>query len=374
MTITLDRHEVIAHRIAAQQLDREPDSQDPAAPSVLDLGVQETGGDAASWALANRGARIASPAALHTSDDLAVAWTLRGAPHVYRRADLPDVQVAVSPWSDADAAKRIFDANKPLKDAGIGALSALTEVATQMRSLVVKPMVKGEMSTGLTDLLPAEYVRFCVPCQATHPYEQPFRLSALHAGLELEPGTSPPILRRVPGWPRRRPGPAADPGAAPPHLQPIRACLSLLGPTTPRDVAGFLDMPLAVVKAHWPDDATEVTVEGRPAWTLDPLLPRTTSDIVRLLGPFDLLLQARDRDLLVPDPGQHKILWPTLGRPGAILVSTDVIGTWRPKATGKKLSVRLELWDEQAKTVRGRIEEQAERLAGHRGLSFAGFI
>ena len=165
MTVTLDRHEVIAHRIAAQQLDREPDSQDPAAPSVLDLGVQETGGDAASWALANRGARIASPPVLHTADDLAVAWTLRGAPHVYRRADLPDVQVAVSPWSDADAAKRVFDANKPLKDAGIGALSALTEVATQMRSLVVKPMVKGEMSTGLTDLLPAEYVRFCVPCQ-----------------------------------------------------------------------------------------------------------------------------------------------------------------------------------------------------------------
>lgn len=144
----------------------------------------------------------------------------------------------------------------------------------------------------------------------------PFRLAALHAGLELEPGTSPPVLRPVPNWPDRAPGPAADPNLAPAHLQPIRGCLRLLGPTTPADVAGYLDAPVGEIKKHWPENAVEVAVDGRSAWTLDPDLGRS-EDVVRLLGPFDLLLQGRDRRHLVPDAHRHKELWPTLGRPGA---------------------------------------------------------
>ena len=101
-----------------------------------------------------------------------------------------------------------------------------------------------------------------MPCQAIHAWEVPFRISALYAGLELEPGTSPPVLRRVAGWPRRAPGPAEDPMAAPEHLQPIRNYLRFLGPASPQDVATFLDSPVAEVKAHWPDDAVEVTGRG----------------------------------------------------------------------------------------------------------------
>ena len=48
-----------------------------------------------------------------------LAWTLRGAPHAYRRSEAAAVAAAVAPWSEADAAKRIFDASKPLRDAGI---------------------------------------------------------------------------------------------------------------------------------------------------------------------------------------------------------------------------------------------------------------
>ena len=144
---------------------------------------------------------VASAGELESCPDVALAWTLRSAPHFYRREDLPDVLAATSPFSDQDAAKRVIGADKPLKEAGIRTLDGLTEVATQMRAVVTRPMVKGEVSTALTARLGPPYLRYCGSCGATHSWEEPFRLSALYAGLELEPGTSPP-------------GPAADPGLA----------------------------------------------------------------------------------------------------------------------------------------------------------------
>ena len=98
---------------------------------------------------------------------------------------------------------------------------------------------------------------FCRPCDATHLYEMPFRLAALRAGLELQPGTSPPVLQRIPGS-RRRP-PRATGSTS------IRAYLRLLGPATPKHVADYLDAPVKDVKARWPDDVVEVTVDGRGA-------------------------------------------------------------------------------------------------------------
>jgi hypothetical protein len=95
-------------------------------------------------------------------------------------------------------------------------------------------------------------------------------------------------------------------------------------------------------------------------------------DLVRLLGPFDLLLQGRDRDVLVPEPARRKALWPVLGRPGAVLVGTDVVGTWRPRASGRRLAVRLDLWRPLGRRVRLLVQQEAERLAAHRGVELSG--
>ena len=92
-------------------------------------------------------------AELEGSTDVALVWTLRAAPHYYRRTDLPEVLVATSPLSDRDAAKRVIGADKPLKEAGIPTLAGLTEVATQMRQVVTRPLVKGDVSTQLTGAL-----------------------------------------------------------------------------------------------------------------------------------------------------------------------------------------------------------------------------
>jgi hypothetical protein len=342
-------------------LQRAPDAD------VLDIGVQDTGSDGALWALVNRGVDI--QAGNHRHNDLIWAWTLRGAPHVYRRADIAAVAAATAPYSSADAAKRIFDAVRPLRAAGIDPGDALDKIAGHMREIVAQPTAKGEVSKELTARLDAPYLRDCRPCGAVHAYEQPFRLAALRAGLELQPGTSPPVLQAIPGWR----GPAAE---VPARLDVVRAYLRLLGPATPKHVAGYLDAPVSEVKAHWPTDVEAVDVDDERRWLLSADVARLRSAIlatsaVRLLGPFDLFLQARDREVLVPDAAHRKLLWPVLGRPGAVGCGGQIVGAWRPRTTAGKLRLAVQMW---GVVPERELAEQAERLAAHRRVSFAGVI
>ena len=357
MQVTRDA--VLRHRVHVQQLDGSGPGDDA---SILDLGAQDSGQDGAAWALALRGCAI-------PVEDLVLAWTLRGAPHAYRRAEIAAVAAAVAPLSEADAAKRVFDASKPLKEAGIPVLDALDRVASEMRDVVTGPTVKGDLSSALTGRLDAPYLRWCRPCQATHSYEQTFRLSALRAGLELEPGTSPPVLHRIPGWR----GPAST---VPAHLDPVRAVLRLLGPSSPQQVAAYVDAPVKEIRAHWPEDVEPVEVDGTRLDALadDVAALRDPAPVtgVRLLGPFDLFLQGRDRALVVPDQAARTDLWRVLGRPGGVLVGHELVGSWRPRSAGRKLRIALTMWS--GDDVPAGVAEQGERLAAHRGQAFEGFV
>lgn len=397
--IIANRSQILAYRFRVQGLGNDAGTVAAADIPVLDYGVQDTGTDGARWALVNRGADPRMPL---DAPDVALAWTLRGAPHLYRRLDLPQVALAVRPFSAADAGKRIFDAAKPLKAAGIDPLAALDEVAVEERKIVDAPTVKGDLSGRLAEVMGDPYLRFCRPCNARHLYEMPFRLAALQAGLELEPGTSPPVLRRIPDWPDT---PRAELAA---RLDVIRNYLHFHGPATPKQVAGFLDAALADIKARWPADAVEVEVDDQTRWILADdvaALEGATSagagsdgglgsdgggagsgsgggvgpgesdggsaGPVRLLGPYDPYLQTRDRELLLPDPAQRKALWPVLGRPGAVLAGGDIVGTWRPRMAGKKLTFRTEDFGSVTTEVRTAVEHQAELLATFRGVTLA---
>jgi hypothetical protein len=362
----IEGHQVRHYRVHAQQLDREQGTV--ADTAVLDIGAQDTGPDGALWALEVRGVETAGlGAAAEHHDDLVWLWTLRGAPHCYRRADAAQIAAAVAPWSEADAAKRIFDASRPLKAAGVPVLDALAALTDQMRTIVKEPMVKGEMSSRLHEAMPEHYQRYCKVCDAVHLYEMPFRLSAVRAGLELVPDTSPPVLRPMPGF-----------AVAPDHddrLDPVRAYLHLLGPATHKQVAKYVDAPVREVKAHWPEDAVEVRVDGEARWMLDAdveALQGAEASGTRLLGPYDLFLQGRDRATLVGDPAKVKALWPVLGRPGAVLIDGEIAGLWRPRKSGKKFNVAVEPWRDFAPAERTLVEAEAEKLAAFRGTALSG--
>ena len=376
-TLTVGADAVRRFRFRRHQLDCDPaDGGKGGDVALLDYGVQHTGPDGAAWALSIRGA-------IPPVEDLVYAWTIRGAPHAYRRMDVAAIAVATAPLSEIDAGKRIFDANKPLKAAGIPALEALRVIAGHQRKIVRAPTVKGDVSSRLTELVDEPYLRSCRPCNAVHIYENPFRMAALQGGLELEPGTSPPVLHRIKGLKPPMYGCLGD--KAEPRFDVVRNYLRFYGPARIRDAAEFLDAPQADVGRAWPSDAVEVRIKGEAASSARAqrrfLLPEDARTLtgdapaaktLRLLGPYDPYLQLRDRTVLVSDEKRRKALWPVIGRPGAVVANGDILALWRPRTSGQRLRLAIEPWTRFTKPLRAALEDQAERLAAHRGVALAG--
>ncbi|MDQ2796689.1 MAG: winged helix DNA-binding domain-containing protein [Actinomycetota bacterium] len=365
----LTREQVIAYRVAAQGLHREASAVGELG--VLDLGVQEAMGHPASVIFAARldDAAAAAPDAVEVGPghDLALAWTMRGAPHVHRRADLDRIAKVLWPLSEADATARLNETGPSIAKKGVAALEQFRIAVTELRASVPAPTAKGAVSTEVSKRIPAAMLRECRPCGTSHISDSAMRAAAPAAGLELEPGTSPPVLLRRRG--------AKQPTKADPKAVALFALdyLRFLGPAGDAEFAGFLEARRADIKGIWPADLAEVSVDGRTAWlaseNLDALQDAREPAIVRLLGPFDPYLQARDRTLIVPDKAVHKALWPVLGRPGAVFVEGEIAGTWRTKASGRKLAITVEAFGPLSKSSWTAIDDEATRVAVVRGCS-----
>ncbi len=91
--------------------------------------------------------------------------------------------------------------------------------------------------------------------------------------------------------------------------------------------------------------------------------------MVRLLSPFDPYLQARDRTLIVPDTSVHKALWPVLGRPGVLFVDGEVVGMWRTRTSGTKVTITVESFGAVRPAVWKQVDGEAERVAAARGAT-----
>jgi hypothetical protein len=123
------------------------------------------------------------------------------------------------------------------------------------------------------------------------------------------------------------------------------------------------------VKDVWPDDLVALSKRAwLPADRVEAFENPPEPEVVRLLPPLDPYLNARDRDLLVPDKAHQKEVWRILGRRGALLVDGEILGTWQAKATGDRLDVKVSPFVPLDADM---FAEEATRLATARGLGSA---
>jgi hypothetical protein len=314
----------MAYRVAALGL-AERGKARPGALPVLDLGVQEYTPGSTRVALAAR-----TDAGLD-DDRLIVVWAARGAPHLHRQADLAFLMGALWPVSDADAAARIKSGQIP--DGVKLGISAFTATARAFREVVTESLPRGVVSAEVSARVPRELTYECRSCQARHIAGNVWQHSGLAGAVEVEARGKDATLGPIPWLPVP---PVQNFGIG----DLIRTYLRLLGPATPIEVAKYLGSTGAELKKVWPEGLAEVDVDGRKTWlpaaAVENLKAAEAVPGVRLLPPMDALVQARDRDLLVPDKKQQKEVWRTLGNPGVLLVDGDIAGTWRGKLVGRK--------------------------------------
>ncbi|WP_036528722.1 winged helix DNA-binding domain-containing protein [Nocardia sp. CNY236] len=354
--LTADRAQVIAYRILAQQMDRPV--VEPSRLAVLELGVQDTPYGTARQALAVRAGRVVD------DESLRLAWSLRGAPHLHRAADLPALAEALWPLSEADATIRI--SNPQIKAGAKLGIAAFTQTAAAFRKVVTGPMRKGEVSAAVSARIDQSLTYDCRSCQARHVSGGLFQQAGLAGGVGVRVDGSATVIE-----PLNPPVPPASVAVGTSRL--IADYLRLLGPAGPAEVAKFLGTTQKHLRPIWPDDLVEVHVDGERTWLtsdrVDQFQNAAMPDLTRLLPPSDPYLQARDRALIVPDKARQAQVWKILGSPGAVLSGGEVVGVWRARMAGKRLAVTVTEFERLPATAKAEMTAEAELLRAVRGAA-----
>ncbi len=358
--MTVERAQVMAYRVAALGLAERVTAR-PGDLPLLDLGVQEYTPGSVQVALAAR------TSAELTDDRLLMVWATRGAPHLHRRKDLRRLAKALWPFSDADATARIQSQQIP-EGMKLG-IAAFTATAEAMRKVVTKSMPRGEVSTEVSKLVPRSLTYDCRSCQARHIAGNVWQHSGLPGGVQVESRGKDATLGPIKDWPGV---PTKSEGIE----DLIRLYLKMLGPATPVEVAKYFGSSTAEIKKVWPDDLAEVRVDGRKAWlpsgSLKDLSSARAVPGVRLVPAMDALLQARDRDVLVPDRARQKEVWKMLGNPGVVLVNGEISGVWRAKMSGRKrIDLTVTPFESMTAKVRKAVDAEAAQVARARGADDA---
>lgn len=157
-----------------------------------------------------------------------------------------------------------------------------------------------------------------------------------------------------------------------------RKFLHCYAPARPEWLARWLGCGPAQAARLWgaAGELAPVEFAGRQAWALAEDLPGLLSppepeDPLLLLSGHDPYLDQRDRATLTGDKARQRLLWPTVGQPGAVLWEGEAAGLWRAVKKGRRLEIRFTLWQQLPRPA---LEEKARAWAEFEGLEpvFAG--
>lgn len=92
---------------------------------------------------------------------------------------------------------------------------------------------------------------------------------------------------------------------------------------------------------------------------------------LRLLAPYDPITEIADRELIVPDPGDRKLVWRAATNPGVLLRRGECAGVWRAQTVVRRLVVTVRPFGDLSAAEVDAAVADAEAMADLAGLAGA---
>jgi hypothetical protein len=345
--------QALAFRVAGHHLDRRVS----AAVAVAAIGLQEY---PPGWgALAALQARSSDP----LPPDVVQVNSFRGSPYVVPVVDARIFTAALVPEDEAGLKSLVGAAPaKEVIEEGYAVGEALSLVAAAARDgLAAGPLDRDAFHQAMRERLPPGLLPWCRGCQSHHVRPGFWRaLGPMEVTVMPEKAT----------WALAQP-PSMSLGEARAEL--VRRFLRVYGPATHSQLASWAQTAASHAKrlfAAVEDELEPASVEGRRGFVLasdvDRLASPPAAAGVRLLGGHDPYVAQPDRATLVPDGTLRKKLFPSVGRPGVVLVDGRLAGLWRGRKQGDVLELAVEWLGEPVD-----IADEAAAIAALRDCSAA---
>lgn len=380
--------DVVAFRLHVHHLtDRQP------VDNLLEVagacGIQNSPPGSAPLALHARVEQVTQDRIDHlvgAEKSLLQTWCMRGSPFYFPTADAPVFTAGVLPPTETARLHLIVGVDQALNKLGMGLDEAVDITAAEIEAVLSERQLPinelgQELSERIAGNLPAAQRK---TWQTTGPYgtNQPLGEAVVHFCLRILTlrGTicfAPRSKNKAPfvllqEW-LGRPLPHTDTDTARATL--LRRYLHCYGPSTRKDFAAWVGISTGDVDPWWTtleDELTPVEFDGTPAWILTDDLNALQSPPeargVRLLPPRDPYTQMRDRDTIV-EKKYHREVWKTVGEPGAVLTNGKIAGIWRPRKTGRKLTLTVSTFRSLNANLRKQLHDEADHVAELRGAS-----
>jgi hypothetical protein len=387
MAVKVSRDDIIGFRLHAQHLTERLGEQ-----GLLDAagscGVQNSPPGSALLALHAR-VRNLSPErvdeAVAEDKSLLQSWCMRGSPFYFPTADAPVFTTGVLPPTEEATRQFILGAGQSVDKLGLGLTEAVELTGAEIGDVLTgRRLAIDELGAELAGRIARKLSRKQRDIwEQEGPYAagQPLGEAVVHFCIRIltlqkvvcfapRDGNKAPFVL-VDEW-LDDPIPDTAPKTARAEL--LRRYLRCYGPSTRADFAAWLGVRAGDTGPWWSlveDEMTEVEF-GRKTWILtedlDALQSAPKPKGVRLLPPRDPYTQLRDRKTTV-DKQYHLHVWRAVGDPGMVLVDGEIAGVWRPRKSGRKLTITVKSFGTLPARTKKPLQAEAEHVATLRGAS-----
>ena len=383
----VSRSDVIAFRLNAHHLIERLDES-----GLLDAagrcGIQNSPPGSALLALHARVRNITQERvreAVAEEKSLLQTWCMRGSPFYFPAADAPVFTIGVLPPTEEAMLHFIVGVEQTLGKLGISLTEAVELTGAEIHDVLSgRQLAINELGADLAKRIARKLPKKQRDIwEDDGPYrpDQPLGEGVVHFCIRIltlqrvvcfaaRTGNKAPFVL-VDDW-LGNPIPDIDPEVARADL--LRRYLRCYGPSNRGDFAAWVGINAGDTDPWWSlieDELTQVEF-GRKLWILTEDLHALRSAPkpkgVRLLPPRDPYTQMRDRETIV-DKKYHREVWKTVGEPGAVLVNGEVTGIWRPRKSGRKLTITIKTFDSLPKREKKSLQDEAEQVAPLRGAS-----